>query len=309
MDALATMLQAVAHDPGDDTAWLALADCLGEAGEERRAELLRVQLALRQPEVPDAPRLERRLLELWALGVPPCQPLLTARPGLEFVLIPPGSFWMGAEEGERWADPDELPRRRVTLKRGFYLGVTPITPNQWGGLMPRFPPGPYSSPNEPIVCVSWGDAEDFCWHLGARLGRRCRLPTEAEWEYACRAGTSGMYCCGDDVEALGKVGWCSYDGKWDSAGGTLPVRQLGANSWGLFDMHGNVWEWCSDWYARDAYEHAPSIDPRGPGDGAEAVVRGGSYRGGPWFCRSAERRGVDPASREVNIGFRVVAEL
>ena len=212
MDAIATMLQAVARDPGDDTAWLALADCLAEAGQESRAELLRVQLALRQRDVPDADRLERRLHELWSVGVPPCLPFLRNRFGMEFIQVPPGSFWRGAVNDERWLDHDELPRRRVTLTRGFYLGATPVTLNHWRALLMHLPAQPDHSRNLPVVLVSRLQAEEFCQRLSEDLGGAA----------ACRRRPSGStpagrarrthVLLGRDVEALRQVGWCSYDG-------------------------------------------------------------------------------------------------
>lgn len=305
VDTITTMLTALRRDPGDDTAWLALADSLAEAGQESRAELVRVQLALRQPVVEQEARLEARLHELWRLGVPPCQPTLSGPFGMEFILIPPGSFWMGAREDERWRGREDLPRRRVTLSRGFFLGATPVTWKQYTSLIPHYP----NQIDTPVVEVRRSDAETFCSRLSDWLDGTCRLPTEAQWEYACRAGTTTLFCSGDTLEDLEQVGWCSLDGTWDSAESTQPVRSLRGNSWGLHDMHGNVWEWCRDWYDGDYYSVAPAVDPTGPADGENVCVRGGSFRGGPWFCRSAARRGVHPDSQEINLGFRVLIDL
>jgi formylglycine-generating enzyme required for sulfatase activity len=239
--------------------------------------------------------------------VPACQPFLNGPFDLDFVLVPPGSFWMGAQPGECWMGEEERPRHRVTLSRGFYLSTSPVTRGQWRAVMDDLR-GPRGR-DLPVECVSLSDCLGFCLQLGHLLRRRCRLPTEAEWEYACRACTQTMYCSGDGVDALRQVGWCSYSGNWDEARGPRPVRQMRPNSWGLYDMHGNVWEWCADWFSPDYYDVAPEVDPTGPDAGSTRVVRGGSWRGGPWFCRSAQRRDRPPTMQELNLGFRVVAGL
>jgi formylglycine-generating enzyme required for sulfatase activity len=217
---------------------------------------------------------------------------------------------MGAPAGEEWMDADEAPRRRVALPRGLFVGRCPVTQREYKAVTGHNPAHLQGAGGaKPVECVSYDDALGLCRRLGRLTGRRCRLPTEAEWEYACRAGTATMYCSGDGLSALRQVGWCSYDGEWDGSGGTRKVGEMRANAWGLFDMHGNVWEWCSDWYAEGYYSAGPRESPTGPAAGSEKVVRGGSWRGGPWFCRSAERRGISPDSREINVGVRVVVEV
>jgi uncharacterized protein (TIGR02996 family) len=309
MDAVGTLLAALQRDPAEDTAWLALADGLAERGEDACSDLVRLQLGLRRdPDSPQAPGWERRLRQLWREGVAPCQPLLGGPAGMAFVLIPPGTFWMGAQDEEPWMDPDEEPRHRVRLTRGFFLGKHQVTQRQWQavlGVNPSHHPGD----DLPVESVSHDDCLAFCGRLTQLLGRRARLPSEAEWEYACRAGTRTSYCSGEGKEALRLVGWCSYTGDWDGSGGMQPVGLLRPNSWGLFDMHGNVWEWCSDWYGPDYYRVSPADDPPGPADGETRVVRGGSWRGGVWFCRSAERRSIEPGVREINVGLRVAVDL
>ncbi|MFO0926529.1 MAG: SUMF1/EgtB/PvdO family nonheme iron enzyme [Gemmataceae bacterium] len=309
MDAVETLQQAIGRDPGDDTAWLALADSLVEAGADDRAELVRLQLALRrQLDDPAWSAWQTRLMALWASRVKPAQPTLEGPFELTFVLIPPGSFWMGALPDERWMDDDEHPRHRVTLTNGFYLASCPITREQWQTVT-GLDRGSGRGERRPIERVARADCEDFCERLSERLDRRVRLPTEAEWEYACRAGTSTLFCSGSDVDALRQVGWCSYTGDWDSSGGSRSVGERRPNSWGLYDMHGNVWEWCADWFDARYYERSPAVDPPGPAEGTACVVRGGSWRGGPWFCRSAERRDLPPGTREINLGFRVAVDL
>jgi uncharacterized protein (TIGR02996 family) len=309
MDAIGTLLAVLQRDPAEETAWLALADCLAERGEEARSELVRLQLLLRrEPDSPHAVEWERHLRRLWHEGAPPCQPLLPGPAGMVFVLIPPGGFWMGARDEEPWMDPDEAPRHLVRLTRGFYLSKYQITQRQWRAVM-DVNPSYHVGDDLPVENLSHEDSLELCARLGPLLGRRARLPTEAEWEYACRAGTRTSYCSGEGKEALRLVGWCSYSGDWDGSGGTQEVGLLRSNSWGLHDMHGNVWEWCADWYDKDYYQVSPGADPPGPPDGETRVVRGGSWRGGVWFCRSAERRSIEPGVREINVGVRVVVEL
>jgi uncharacterized protein (TIGR02996 family) len=308
MNAVQTMHQGLARQPADDTGWLALADCLEEQGAGERAELVRLQLWLRRRlDDPAWAGWEARLRELWAAGVEGCQPIWHGPLGMSFVLIPPGQFWMGAVDDETWHNADELPRHRVTLSRGFWLGVTAVTQEQWQAVVGSNPSG-CPDLQHPVEQITWRDAGKFCRRMGKRLARRVRLPTEAEWEYACRAGTATPFCSGVGVEALRQVGWCSYDGDWDGAGGTRAVGEFRPNSWGLHDMHGNVWEWCSDWYADDSYEAGVVVDPVGE-HGEQRSMRGGSWRGGPWFCRSAERWAMSPRVSEINVGLRVLVEL
>jgi uncharacterized protein (TIGR02996 family) len=309
MDAIGTLLAALQRDPAEDTGWLALADCLVERGEEARSHLVRLQLQLRRdPTSPHAPEWEEQLRRLWTEGVPPCQPIVPGPAGMVFVLVPPGSFWMGAQDQETWMDPDEEPRHLVRLTRGFYLSMHQVTQGQWRTVM-GVNPSHHPGDNFPVETVSHDDSLAFCERLTLLLGRRARLPTEAEWEYACRAGTRSSYCSGEGKGALRLVGWCSYSGDWDGSGGTQEVGLLRGNSWGLCDMHGNVWEWCSDWYDKDYYQASPADDPPGPLEGDSRVVRGGSWRGGVWFCRSAERRSIEPGVREINVGLRVALDL
>jgi len=157
--------------------------------------------------------------------------------------------------------------------------------------------------------VSWNDAVEFCRRLSKlpeekAAGHVYRLPTEAEWEYACRAGTTTEYSFGDFESQLGEYAW--FNGNSDET--THPVGQKKANPWGLYEMHGNVWEWCQDWHSADYYGSSPPADPQGPTRGSSRVLRGGS-----WCCprdvRSANRGRVGPDSRGSNVGFRVVGLL
>ncbi len=220
---------------------------------------------------------------------------------LKFVWIPPGTFVMGSLPGEPVRLENETPHR-VTLTKGFYLGVHPVTQAQWRAVMGNNP-SRVKAANHPVEMVSWDSCVVFCKKLRQLTGKRFRLPTEAEWEYACRAGTTTAYHSGNGLEALRQVGWCSYDEVPGSAGMTQPVGLLQPNAWGLWDMHGNVWEWCRDWYA--PYE-GDAIDPIGPCFGTARVLRGGSWYYGPNDCRSARRVRKEPATRYADIGCRIL---
>ena len=153
--------------------------------------------------------------------------------------------------------------------------------------------------------VSWDEAMEFCKKLSSMDGRTYRLPTEAEWEYACRAGTSTRYYWGDDLNYndIGHYAW--YDGNSNHL-----VHSVGSkkpNRWGLYDMSGNVWEWCLDWYDKNAYPPIAHTDPQGPPSGSNRVLRGGRWGGGPQGCRSADRSGASPGCRVSGLGFRVLA--
>jgi formylglycine-generating enzyme required for sulfatase activity len=173
--------------------------------------------------------------------------------GIEFILIPAGSFTMGSNDG----DSDEKPPHTVTISRPFYIGKYEVTQKQWVIIMGNNPSG-FKGGNNPVENVSWNDVQEFIRKLNAKEGTTAyRLPTEAEWEYACRAGSTTKYCFGNDKSQLGQYAW--YEKNSDNK--THPVGQLQANAWGLYDMHGNVWEWCEDWYGEDYYSSSPSTDP------------------------------------------------
>ena len=170
----------------------------------------------------------------------------------------------------------------------FCLAKYPVTQAQYEEIMGKNPS--YFKGHRPVECVSWHDAVAFCKKLSEREGRTYRLPTEAEWEFACRAGTKTEYYTGDTEEDLARAGW--YVGNSDNQ--THPVGQKEPNAFGLYDMHGNVWEWCADWYD----------EPKG-----RRVLRGGAWDLVSVYCRSAYRFGFGPVSRYVYLGFRVLLEL
>jgi formylglycine-generating enzyme required for sulfatase activity/predicted Ser/Thr protein kinase len=213
--------------------------------------------------------------------------------GMRFAWIPPGQFLMGSDKYSY-----EKPVRRVTITRGFYMGVYPVTQAQWKAVMGDNPSN-FSGDDRPVETVSWDDCRKFCERLRQRDGRRYGLPTEAEWEYACRAGTDTEYYTGDGEDALKRAGW--YDANSDQR--THPVGKLAGNAWGLFDMHGNVWQWCQDWYG--AYAEGDVADPQGPERGEERVARAGSYAYGALQSRAAYRFWLAPSYRGDNVGCRV----
>jgi formylglycine-generating enzyme required for sulfatase activity len=218
---------------------------------------------------------------------------------MKLALIPAGKFMMGSPESEWDRYANEGPQHEVTISKPFYLGVYEVTQEQYQALMGRNPS--YSKgPTNPVELVSWDDAREFCRRLSEKTGRKARLPTEAEWEYACRAGTRTRFSFGDADGALGDYAWYG-----DSRGSTHPVGQKKPNPWGLYDMHGNVGEWCGDWYGE--YTPDSATDPTGPISGSERVERGGTWGYDPWSCRSAWRgRSGD---RNTGGGFRVVVPV
>ena len=213
-----------------------------------------------------------------------------------FVWIPPGSFLMGA--------PGE--QVEVTLSRGYWMGKHPVTQKQYEGLLGENPSHfKQSGPEAPVERVSWDEAGAFSRKLQDHLGQagnrhECRLPTEAEWEYACRAVSHKNYCFGDDESKLKEYAWYG----WNSEGITHAVGQKKPNQWGLSDMHGNVWEWCLDWHG--PYPKKPVTDPTGPEQGESRVLRGGSWRNVPEDLRSAFRLSNAPGNCFSCIGFRCV---
>ena len=215
--------------------------------------------------------------------------------GMEFVWVPAGEFLMGStsEESFDW----ERPLTRVRISQGFFLGKYEVTQAEWRAEMGTNP-AQFSScgPNCPVERVSWDDVQEFIRNLNAAVGEeRYRLPTEAEWEYAARAGTSG-----DRYGNLDAIAW--YE---DNSGRrTHPVGQKEPNAWGLYDMLGNVWEWVGDWYGD--YPGGSVTDPRGPRSGSYRVVRGGSWFVGAGGCRASGRGNASPGIRARNLGFRLL---
>ena len=235
--------------------------------------------------------------------------------GMTFRLIPAGTFRMGWEKG----GDREKPVHEATISRPFYLGEHEVTQEQYERVMGTNP-SHFQGRHRPVETVSWEDAREFCRRLSELEGVVYRLPTEAEWEYACRAASTTAYCFGDSAEELGEYAWFDKNsarkrgfarsliwGKKTFARETWKVGGKRPNAWGLYDIHGNVLEWCQDWYG--PYEAGKQADPTGPTTGKYRVLRGGSWNFDADSCRSAFRGCFTPVFRDYFIGFRVARPL
>jgi formylglycine-generating enzyme required for sulfatase activity len=207
-------------------------------------------------------------------------------------LIPAGSFVMGSPEDEEWHD-DEETQHAVEITQPFLLNTTPVTQGEWQAVIGDNPARFQGDNRRPVERVSWEDAVRFCDALSTQTGGMYRLPTEAQWEYACRAGTTAARY-GD----LDLIAWYG-----DNTGmNTKPVGQKQPNAWGLCDMIGDVWEWCQDWFVK--YSSEPQRDPKGHPSGDYRVFRGGAWLTDARFCRAAQRNGFTPTGRYDYLGFR-----
>jgi uncharacterized protein (TIGR02996 family) len=318
----AAFLQSILDNPTGEDTWPVLADWLEEDGQLDRAELVRLHVRLRSA-LPRRGRagLEKRVQKLLSGGVRPCVPTITNSLGMKLTLIPPGCFTMGSAKRSSSTDGDELPPHPVTISKAFYLGTHQVTQDQFTSVMRRNPS--HFGPNGggalrvqhldmstlPVDSVSYEDIEEFCRRLSSRAaekraGRIYRLPTEAEWEYACRAGVSHTpYHFGRRLPA--RVARFNGNG----GGHPVPVGSYPPNLFGLYDMHGNVWEWCSDWYDDRYYTRTPESDPAGPRRGERRVLRGGGWSSSPNLCRSALRGHNTVDARHDYNGFRVALSL
>jgi formylglycine-generating enzyme required for sulfatase activity len=266
--------------------------------------------------------------------------VITNSVGMKLTLIPAGKFLMGSPAAEPERDDNEA-QHEVTISRPFYLGVYEVTQGQYEKLMgqpraggkynpqnpgARFGPGRGGGPDHPMENIRWNHAVEFCRRLTAlpeekKAGRVYRLPTEAEWEYACRAGSTTPFHYGGSLSSKE----ANFNGEFPYGGAgkgpylrrTAKVGSYKPNAWGLYDMHGNVWEWCSDWYDPDYYKKSPKTDPKGPDKGVlptdykdfYRVVRGGGWVDEARGCRSAYRFRAMPHDGYQIVGFRVVCEV
>jgi len=230
---------------------------------------------------------------------------------IEMVWIEPGMLTVGSPSSESGRDSDEGPQHEVTIGEGLYLGKYELTQGQWESVMATRPWAEeecvLEHPDHPAVHISWNDMQEFIRRLNAAEGSEIyRLPTEAEWEYACRAGTTTRWSFGDNESQLGRYAW--YDANaWDV--GEKYAHEVGTklpNAWGLYDMHGNVWEWCQDWY--EAYTSSSQVDPTGPSTGSHRVVRGGDFYYYARLVRSANRGYNSPGDRGYGLGARLLRQ-
>ncbi len=315
-----TLTQAA--DP-DWKPFLARVEAPGVTPEQVRDAVF--DYCLKYAGTPQAFRAGQRLLKA---------PLVNSM-GMKLAPIPPGKFLMGSPDNETGRNAIEGPQHEVVLTGPFYMGVHHVTVGQFKAFVKETGyqteaekgggtfcfvngswridpqanwqnPGFEQSDDHPVVCVTWNDANAFCNWLSKKEKRTYQLPTEAQSEYACRAGTTTAYSFGDDPKDLGDYAWCQ-----DNSGNhTHPVGGKKPNPWGLYDMHGNVWQWCAD--GEREYPKAPlkeSIkDPKGP-DNRGRVLRGGSWYNDRWYCRSAARYDLVPSVRNVSYGFRVVLRV
>jgi len=225
---------------------------------------------------------------------------------IEMLLVPPGTFMMGCSPSlQNGCESNENPVHQVTLTQAYYLGRYEVTQAQWTAVMGSNPSGFQSaSAQVPAAQVPLRPVEKVSWNMiqGFETATGLRLPTEAEWEYACRAGTTTAFNNGSNDDAtLGTLAWFNAN----AGSQTRPVGQKLANALGLHDMHGNVWEWVEDWYGSNYYAQSPAVDPPGPISGSGRVLRGGGWYDVSFFCRASYRNDGDPGLDVNNIGFRV----
>ena len=223
--------------------------------------------------------------------------------GMELVLIPAGSFRMGGDKKLEQAEDHETPRHIVKISKTFYMGKYEVTQSQWSEIMNNNP-SEFKDDIRPVERVSWNDVQEFIQKLNNKEEtNKYRLPTEAEWEYAARADTESTYCFSGDIQILSQYAWY----RKNSAGKTHPIGQLKPNAWGLYDVHGNIHEWCQDWFDRNYYSQSPSNSPLGPSSGLAKVSRGGDWGSEDWYCRCASRSLNSPDRRSNRLGFRLVS--
>ena len=216
---------------------------------------------------------------------------------------------IGVWGGVRWNEalkhpdnfPNEHPAHSVTLTKPFYMGKYDVTQEQYQAVIGANPSN-FIGKDNPVEQVSWDDAQTFCKKVTELTKVSVGLPTEAEWEYACRAGTTTEFYSGDLDSDLDRVAWYSANSKSTAH----PVGQKEPNKFGLYDMHGNVWQWCQDLWDENYYANSPTENPQGPDHGAARLLRGGSWYYDPMDCRSAYRNGYYPGLRIIGFGFRVV---
>ena len=314
------LLAAIVEYGTDVAPRLIFADWLDEHNRSDEAELMRLHVALLatccEPDKhPERVRQQGRIVELLAAGVRPCLPrrTLTLAKGVDmtFAWIPPGTFLMGSPQEEPEREDDET-LHEVTLTRGYYLGIHAVTQAQWQAVMGNNP-SRFKGKNRPVEMVSWNDCQEFVTKVSQREGKRYGLPSEAEWEYACRAGTTTPFHFGETIS----TDQANYNGNYPYNKGvkgmyrkrTTPVGSFPPNAWGLFDLHGNVWEWCQDEYRDYGDLNTKNTLEMKNIDESTRVLRGGSWDFTARICRAAHRDWFAPGYRDDDLGFRVAFRL
>ena len=327
------LLDGIVEYGADATPRLILADWLDEHDRPDEAELMRLHVALlatccAPDQHPERERQQARIVELLTAGVRPCVPrqtiALAEGVDMTFAWIPPGSFLMGSPESEVERFEDEM-QHRVTLSRGFYLGIHAVTQAQGQAVMGKNPScfkgrnrpmeqvaWDDKGKNRPVGKVSWDGCQEFCTKLSQAQGRQFCLPSEAEWEYACRAGTTTAFFFGETLT----TDQANYDGTFSYGAGakgvyrkrTTSVGDFPPNAWGLFDMHGNVWEWCQDEYGPYEGSQKKILETKNTEESTR-VLRGGSSSDCARNCRAAVRNWFAPGYSLDNLGFRVAFRL
>ncbi len=275
-------------------------------------ERLRIKQAFFPMTAEQATEVQDAAAKAWGLPLE-----ITNSIGMKLRLIPPGEFMMGSPETEKGRWVDEGPQHPIRITKPFYMGVFPVTQAEYERVMGTNPSRFKGSKGilgflvdsgdrgRPVECVSWEDAVAFCLALSRQLGKAYRLPTEAEWEYACRAGSNMKWCFGDDDSLLREYAWYSENANYR----THRVGQKKPNPWGLYDVHGNVWEWCADWYKTHYYAMSPIDNPTGPDAGSYRGFRGGGWHCQASRCRASCRYGRPPGTYGAFLGFRVAETI
>jgi uncharacterized protein (TIGR02996 family) len=298
--------QALQNAPADMSLRLVFADWLEERGDPR-GELLRLTHHLTQAiSIPNRSELEARLRGLLSEGVQPIGPFWTNSLKMRFAWVPAGTFLMGSPESEAGRFDNET-QHNVTLTKGFYMGIYTVTQEQWQAVMGDNPSHFKGEQQMPVETVSWKDCQRFIKKLRKQDKKPYHLPTEAEWEYGCRGGTTTPFHFGETIS----TDQGNYNGNETYGNGkkgvyrqkTTRVGIFTANAWGIHDMHGNVWEWCQDWFGD--YTENDVVDPKGPDAGQFRVLRGGSWYISPVSCRSPFRDWGEPGGRDGSVGFRL----
>ncbi len=301
--------QALLDHPEDSSLWSDCTSFLQRSGDPRGTLLRLLDILTAAVDVPERPAKEQQLRDLLAAGTRHPGPVWTNSVGITFTWVRPGTFLMGSPEDEEERVDDES-QHPVTLTRGFWMASHPVTAAQWQAVTGQPIGGGFKGKDLPALQVSWDLSQELIQQLNKKEDQEYRLPTEAEWEYACRAGTTTPFFFGETI----LPDQANYEAKFVYGKGVkgrgkkkpTPGGSYPPNAWGLYDMHGNVSEWCEDWYGPYPEKHVKDPLWKKP-DRYQPwrVVRGGCWHEGPGRCRSAARDGADQDSEAVHHGVRI----